>query len=568
MSGTARSMRTIGSTLLLLASLVPAGGGAQVLRDRATETAQAATQQPAGAVAIALPEALAVELPSGAMTRISPTESPLRELLELASTGGLRVSQDQTEPLPIGPTEVTWTAWEGSPGASPPRATRKAHVYVFPHGQMLVGLTRTDHATASNGSAKVVRDRMGGLHMVWLDARREGMGNRVMYRRAMQDPAAGGIVWVTPATRISDPGTEGPTSFPAIEVSENAVHFAWFGGRTTRYRRVIHRDGVWTPEPVRDTGARDNALDRGPDLAVRSDHEIHILTPTGQYAVSRNGGAAWSLDRLPRPPGARHAKNPALAVDRSGNAHVVFTGMVRNAASWSSSRPNAGYWELRYARRTPEGNWVDAHNILAAFPEWRDPGNAWDILADWPDIAVDAKGNLHVAWHGTATTHIYGNDEAYYIRRPATGPDAWGAWGPVQPLHSINRAAGESFSYAPSLAVDAEADLAIAVLFYQVAGTAAEIFDSTARVLRGGVLEGTPIPLSRMARTARDARRPQDAMSTWFPSAGPRLFRHANGRAWLDVLSAVETPPKHKAPYFVIYQAHEVTDLLRVGDRR
>ena len=114
---------------------------------------------------IALPEMLAVELPKAQMTEIGPAESPLKELLQSAAAGPLRITHDRSRPLPIGGTLVTWTAWDGVPGESRPRMTRSAYVYVLPNGQTPVGLSGDDHATAGNQSAKVVRDRTGKIHI-------------------------------------------------------------------------------------------------------------------------------------------------------------------------------------------------------------------------------------------------------------------------------------------------------------------------------------------------------------------------------------------------------------------
>src|SRR4029077_7319344 len=39
----------------------------------------------------------------------------------------------------------------------------------------------------------------------------------------------------------------------------------------------------WKFEPIRNTRAAGDWHDNGPDIAVRGDNEIHILTPTGNY---------------------------------------------------------------------------------------------------------------------------------------------------------------------------------------------------------------------------------------------------------------------------------------------
>jgi hypothetical protein len=510
--------------------------------------------------AIVLPEILAIELPKPQMTEIAPTEAPLRQLLESATAGVFKVTHDRLKPLPIGGTLITWIAWDGTPAQSRARAMKSAHVYVLPYGQTPIGVSGNDHATAGNQSAKVVRDAAGKIHAAWLDAARPGQGYRVLYRRGVQDASTGTVSWETEAIPVSDGRAEAWGSYVALEASDNAIHFVWSTTDTARYRRLLLSGADWKFEPIRDTRAGGEWHDNGPDISVRGDNEIHVLTPTGNYAVSKNGGLTWAVDKVPVPPGS-HIKSPALAVDSFGNAHVAFTGQVRNAQEWSYSKPNHGYWELRYVRREPGGAWVDAQNVLAPFPQWSDSKRDWDILSDWPHITVDKNNNIHLAWHGTVNTHIFGNDEAFYIRRPATAEGKWGNWNEPRPLHPLNVAKGEHQSFAPSIALNATGDVAVALVFFDTTD-GEHLLDYDARILRSGNVEGAPIVLSRLARITAAGGRQKEALSSWFPVVGPRLFRHPNGRVWLDVLTTVAVPEHHQSPHLVVYHRTEVTNYL------
>jgi hypothetical protein len=281
---------------------------------------------------------------------------------------------------------------------------------------------------------------------------------------------------------------------------------------------------------------------------------------SGRYGISTDGGRGWRLDQVPRPAGF---KNPSLAVDRHGNAHVAFTALVRNAPRYSSSKPSGGYWQLRYVRRQAGGGWVDAQDVLAESPDWGDQGAQTDILVDWCDIAVDGSGALHIGFHGTANTGIYGNDEAFVVRRPATGPGAWARWERPLSLHPINPEAGHYFSYAPSISVDPTGDAIVGVVFFGVAPDGRYVFDTAARLVRAGRFAGPPIPLSGLARAAFTTGQPQDAPSVWFPVGSPRLHRGSDGRVWLDVLQTVATPSRQRSVHYVVYQRRELTDLFR-----
>jgi hypothetical protein len=526
--------------------------------------AQVARAQPRPpTVEISLPDLLAVELPSPGLVEIAPTASPLKELLASARLQDLRVTHDVIRPLRAGSTPVTWTAGDGAGRTT----TRTAHVYVFPFGQTPVGVSRSRRATGGNNAPKVVRDTEGKAHMVWLDAGRPGTTPRVLYRRASTD-ASGAVAWETTAISVSDAASASTGAYAAIRASARAIHIAWQGtGETMRYRRFVRSEAGWSLEPIRDTRAAGVLWDKGPGLDVRGDDEIHVVSPAGRYAVSRDGGASWAPDAIPVPP-AGSIKGPSLALDARGNSHVVYTVTLRGPTEWSSNKPNGAYWELRYVRRSAEGAWVDAQNVLAGQPAWSDPRSERDVLADWPEVAVDGGGHIHVVWHGTVNTHIFGRDESFYTRRRATGPATWSGWEAPQPL--VARAAGSRthYSFAPSLSLDASGDLVMAVTFTDLAPDLGRALDSMARPIRGGRVDGSLLPLVASASAALAQGRPEQAMSAWFPSASPWLYAPAQGRVWLDVLQTLVMPKEHNAPNYIVYQRLDVTMLATPRPRR
>lgn len=508
---------------------------------------------------IRLPEPLAIELPPGAK-QLAPNAAPLRDLLAAATAGSLALAHDVSQPLEAGLHRVTWTAWDGTPGAGTPRLSKTATLFVLPNGLAPVGLSGSDHAVAGNTSAKIVRDAAGRVHMAWLDAGRGGQPPAVLYRRASTD-ASGGVIWETAPLRLNDARSEAQNAFVAVAASAGAVHVAWQANGSIRYRRLRRSGDGWTMDPIRDTSVRSEGHDVGPAIDAASDDEIHVVSPQGGYGVSKDGGARWLRGAMPIIPGIA-SKAASVALDRHGNAHVAYTGIVRGPITPSESRASDGYWELRYLRRSPDGAWTDAQNVLAGVKGWEAPADGSDVLADWIRIAVDPSGNLHAAWHGTANTRIYGNDEPFYIRREAAGPGAWQpGWQAPLSIYKTDRAKGERFAYAPSLSFDGET--AVGVTFYEVRDRGRTVgFDSLARVIRRGAIDGAPIPLTRLVATAVAAGRPEQALGTWFPATAPRIHRDPNGRAWLDVLHAFEPDGSAAAPILIAYQRIDLTDWL------
>ena len=493
---------------------------------------------------ISLPEPLAIEIPAAGETTIHANDSPLAGLLESATSTSGPVTHDRSGfVFPLGPTLVTWT--DGIDDAS-------AYVYIYPFGQTPVGSTGYERATSGNGGTNVVRDQEGKVHVAWLDSGRSE--DQVRYRRGAQDPNTGSIAWETQALRISEPSNDVYNSMVGIAVSDSYVHFAWYGGGdNTYYRRLRLSD--YNLDPVHGTGAGGSLSDNGPDIAVRGDDEIHIVTPAsgsggGQYAVSTDGGLDWMVQDIPRPVIGIRMKAPSIGVDQYGNAHVVFPWIVRNSGTH--------YWELRYIRRTPVGAWEDAHYLLGQFPEWQDPlddgdpsNDGWDMLSDWLEITVGEDDHLHVAWHGTLNTHAFGVDEAFYIRRTADGVNSWSAsWDPYVTLWP----ASSGLSFAPSILVDASSQLAVPVLFYDT--SASYEFDSNFKLMRDGAWDGEPaVSLTTMAADGH-------GLSTWFPCVAPRLFTHTNGRVWLDVV-ATDWPADASSDMLIVHQRRDMTPFLR-----
>jgi hypothetical protein len=78
---------------------------------------------------IVLPESLIIDLPRDA-SEVAPADSPLRELLASAKCGDLVVTNNLSHSVGPGQVEVTWTAWEGTPGTSKTAAVRTETITV------------------------------------------------------------------------------------------------------------------------------------------------------------------------------------------------------------------------------------------------------------------------------------------------------------------------------------------------------------------------------------------------------------------------------------------------------
>ena len=506
---------------------------------------------------IALSEPLSLELPPGT-TELPISDTALQGLLGAATSGGRRVTNDLTRPVRVGAVRITFTAWQGEPGKSAPGAVRSAMLYVLPAGTTPVGLSGDENATAGNGAPKIARDPGGRVHLVWLDSGRPGTTAHVYYRRATVSPN-NTVVWETDPVRVDDAGAAEWNAYPSLAVAGNTVHVAWQGKQTAQYRRLEFTNGAWHWGPVRDTGAPSAGRDSGPAIAATNTGFIHIATPDPGYdAVSSDNGETWRAERIPLSAG-RKPKTVSVTVDKSGSAHFALCVPIRGPQNPSQDRASQGYWELQYIRRSADGTWSVAVNPLAGLKEWAEPIGDDDVLADWPRILVDEANNLHLAWHGVASTRIYGRDHAYYMRRQASGGDTW-----QKPILLVPYSAATSrpFSWAPSLAVDGTT--AVAVSFYEVFdGNAFTGFDALARVIKNGTDEGSPIPISDWVLTSIERREPQAALTSRFPAASPQLYRDPGGRIWLDLLETLAPPDAPSKS--IVYRRVDMTAAITGG---
>jgi hypothetical protein len=498
---------------------------------------------------IALPDVLAVELPRG-VSQIGPTDSPLRELLNSAHDGSKKISFDLQRKVGIGPLRVTWSAWDGAVGSGKPVATRVARLFVLPTGMTPVGVSGDQSATGGNNAVHIARDATGRVHMIWQDGGRSDGRTGAVYRRAAIGPD-GSVHFETGPIYVADDGPSDWNAYPALAVSGHDVQLVWQGGSTARTRRVSLGPNGWVMGAISDTGAKSEGRDVGDAIAIDDKGGIHIATPSGVYSYSGDGGKSWKNEDIPIPPG-ESIKTQSLAVDPAGVVHIAFSAPV---AADNPASGDGGYWQLRTIDRTPDGHWINPTDVLGNIPGWQEPKKGTgDVLADWPRIAADRQGGLHLTWHGTLYTRKYGNDSSFYAFKKTGGN--WSV-----PVRLIPQTPGIGFSYAPSLALDG--DRALALTFYEnVAGPYSSGFDTRLVQLRNGRIDAPSLPETQFVSAAIAVKHPEAAMWSRFPGIGPTPWRTADGRAGVDILELIQSPFQPDGPDLVVYRRLDLTAAL------
>jgi hypothetical protein len=433
-------------------------------------------------------------------------------------------------------------------------ALAHAEPVALPPGFTQVGLSADENATAGNNATRIARDSMGHVHMVWVDSGRQGEKTGPVYRRLSVAPD-GSVLMETPPVYIADKTPGDWNAYPALAVAGDAVFVVWQGGGTARVRRFDGRE--WGP--VLDTGAKSDGRDVGPSVQADASG-VRIVTPSGQFASSTDGGATWKTEAVPLPAG-QHMKTASIAADPAGGVVLAFSSVVREVKETGKNEGTGGYWQLRTIRRSADGAWTDARDVLGAFPEWADPKGANDSLADWVRIGSDTAGGQHLLWHGTGISHIYGNDQAYYAYRAPKGE-----WQAPIPLVKRDDANGVKFSFAPSLTLDGENVLA--TVFYDVYdGQRWAGFDADLVPFLRGAAHGPVQPLTHFVRASIDAKKPVGALSSRFPSAALAPYRAPDGHVWLDMLETFIPMGVDGVPKSVVYQRVDVTSATAATGR-
>ncbi|MFH1786223.1 MAG: Ig-like domain-containing protein [archaeon] len=243
------------------------------------------------------------------------------------------------------------------------------------------------------------------------------------------------------------------SEYPVIATDQYGnVHVAWQDYRDVYgriYYKKLDNTGTNLTGDVRVSDIVNyNAL--GPSLALDSSGNAHIT-----WYDKRNGASGWFYDiYYTKINGATNATivndiyltnthlvymyqpnyipKRGVALDSSGNVHVVWGGDKRNTGE---------YYEIYYKKLDNTGSTL--------VPDTRLTNNPANHYSFSPSLAVDAAGNVHVAWNKYPYPW-----RTYYKKLDNTGGSLTG---------DIGVSNSSSFhSYFPSIAVDAAGNVHVA----------------------------------------------------------------------------------------------------------
>ncbi len=261
------------------------------------------------------------------------------------------------------------------------------------------------------GLPAIATDAEGRLHLLWSQPSTAKSGTALVYaRRESPSTAAAEVRWTRPIAVLHSP--EGEAIEPALAVGSNRLHAVWSGGPGGEilYSRAFVQD-AHTAEGWAEPRSLPAPGDVGswPDIAVDVHETMHVV-----YAVPINEGR-----------GIYHVSSADDGENWSA-AHQVFNAA---AAGWLVADyprlavDGQGVIHVVWARRTLQEDGIAQEIYYARSFDggetWSEPLAMAEGACSWPQIVATAAGQVHLLWNEVTTK------QALWHRWSSNGGDGW-----------------------------------------------------------------------------------------------------------------------------------------------
>ncbi|NNE43824.1 MAG: hypothetical protein HKN12_06430 [Gemmatimonadetes bacterium] len=341
-----------------------------------------------------------------------------------------------------GALHVVW-AEQDAPNLNFRITTRRLLHGTWTPSEVIVDYLATD--PGSTGGAKypaLAALPDGSLDLFWHDYRVAGIANVELFTKTRPpggpwEPARTADVRLT---TTNHPETNGDNSYVPVPVAadDGATHVVWFDYRYDgQFAEILSKSrpasGTWdlTPGDSADVRLTDDPENSElPDADVDAAGHVHAVWRSGSagatvgYARRDAGTATWSAP-VTVDLGAAVAGAPAVAVDDTGNVHVV----------WPDSRDGGKALWTRV--RSPAGTWGAELRLTT-------PGHG----ADEPSLDCGPDGALHLVWHDGRVSLL----APQVFHRALTAGAAWDTTGTADTRVSL----GSSPAVRPSVLADGD----------------------------------------------------------------------------------------------------------------
>ncbi|MHA1551492.1 MAG: hypothetical protein ACTSQC_06070 [Candidatus Heimdallarchaeaceae archaeon] len=225
-------------------------------------------------------------------------------------------------------------------------------------------------------------------------------------------------------------------------------------------------DWKWTTTNVVSTGS--TGVSEFPSLAVDAEGNVHIAWKDNTdyagagidydifYKRWEVSTTSWTTTEVVSTESTATSYDPSLAVDAAGNVHIAWYDFTDYAGAGTDLDIFYKRWDASTT------SWTTTEVVST-----ESTGYSY-----FPSLAVDAEGNVHIAWRDNTDYAGAGTDLDIFYRRWDAFTTSWTTTEVVSTESTAN-------SYIPSLAVDVEGNVHIAwhdYTDYAGAGTDLDIF--------------------------------------------------------------------------------------------
>ena len=272
-------------------------------------------------------------------------------------------------------------------------------------------------STASSYWPSIAVDSVGNIHIAWEDPTNYtncGTDTDIFYKRWNTSTSTWSITEV-----VSTESTDS-SSWPslAIDASDN-IHIAW--GDPTNYtncgtdtdifyNRWNTSTSTWSITEVVSTESTDTSFT--PSLAVDASGNVHIVwydrtnyTNCGTdrdifYKYWDTSTESWTTTEVVSTESTGSSYYPSLAVDASETVHITW----RDTTDYAYSGAEA---DIFYKRKDTSFSWTTTEVVSTISTD----------TAFIPKIAIDSAENIHIAWYDLSNILLSGTDMDIFYKR-------------------------------------------------------------------------------------------------------------------------------------------------------